>query len=60
MSYEKLFSPVHLPFIPPENPLQLANTIRGNPSLLKSLIACAVLYDESGNQTCPVNIIQYV
>lgn len=42
-----------LPFIPPEKPLQLAKTIRGSPSLLKSLIAWAVLKAESGNHTCP-------
>ena len=32
-----------LPFMPPENPLQLANTMRGSCSRLKSLIAWAVL-----------------
>lgn len=42
-----------LPFIPPEKPLQFAKTIRGSPSLLKSLIASAVLKAESGNHTCP-------
>ncbi len=43
----------HWPFIPPEKPLQLANTMSGSPSLLKSLMACAVLKAESGNHTCP-------
>lgn len=32
-----------LPFMPPENPLQLAKIIRGNFSRLKSLMAWAVL-----------------
>eukprot|EP00160_Parvularia_atlantis_P017284 Unigene5881_Nuclearia_a/m.17975 Unigene5881_Nuclearia_a/g.17975 ORF Unigene5881_Nuclearia_a/g.17975 Unigene5881_Nuclearia_a/m.17975 type:complete len:301 (+) Unigene5881_Nuclearia_a:796-1698(+) len=39
---------------PPENPRQLAKIISGSSSpWLKSLIACAVLNAESGNQTCP-------
>ena len=32
-----------LPFMPPENPLQLAKIIRGSFSRLKSLMAWAVL-----------------
>lgn len=42
-----------IPFIPPEKPLQLENTIRGKPSRFRSLMACAVLKAESGNHTCP-------
>ena len=42
---------------PPEKPRQLASTINGKPSpVLKSWMACAVLYAESGNQTCPACI----
>jgi hypothetical protein len=38
----------------PENPLQLAKMMRGRFSpLLKSWMACAVLYALSGYQTCP-------
>ena len=38
--------------VPPLKPRQLANIIRGRFSpWLKSLMACAVLYAESGNHT---------
>lgn len=49
-----------VPFIPPEKPLQLANTMRGRPSLFRSLMAWAVLKAESGNQTCPACWIIYI
>lgn len=39
--------------MPPEKPLQLANTIRGRCSRLKSEMAWAVLKAESGNHTWP-------
>lgn len=42
-----------LPFIPPEKPLQFANTMSGRRSRLKSLMAWAVLKAESGNHTWP-------
>lgn len=51
--------PCQSPFIPPEKPLQLAKTIKGSPSRLKSLIAWKVLKAESGNQTCPACWIIY-
>mmetsp|Transcript_3306 Transcript_3306/g.8560 ORF Transcript_3306/g.8560 Transcript_3306/m.8560 type:complete len:220 (+) Transcript_3306:837-1496(+) len=38
---------------PPENPLQLAKTMRGRSSVRKSLMACAVLYALLGNHTHP-------
>ena len=38
--------------VPPLKPRQFANTINGSFSRLKSLIALAVLKDESGNHTC--------
>lgn len=47
------FSIHPVPFIPPEKPLQLANTMRGRRSRLKSQIAWAVLKAESGNHTWP-------
>ena len=52
-------NPINTPFMPPENPLQLAKIISGSLSLLKSLIACAVLYEESGNHTWPACWITY-
>lgn len=42
-----------IPFIPPEKPLQLANTMRGRRSRLKSQMTWAVLKAESGNHTWP-------
>ena len=42
-----------IPFMPPEKPLQLANTMRGRPSRFRSLMAWAVLKAESGNHTWP-------
>ena len=42
---------------PPEKPRQLARMTSGSPSpVLKSWMACAVLYAESGNQTWPACI----
>mmetsp|Transcript_29803 Transcript_29803/g.65161 ORF Transcript_29803/g.65161 Transcript_29803/m.65161 type:complete len:205 (+) Transcript_29803:1280-1894(+) len=44
----------NMSFLPPEKPRQFASSSSGSPSpVLKSRIACAVLYAESGNHTCP-------
>ena len=48
------------PLIPPLNPRQLAKMMRGSSSLLKSLIACAVLYAELGNHTWPACCVIFV
>ena len=45
--------PAPVPFIPPEKPRQLAKMMSGSSSRPKSLMACAVLYAESGNHTWP-------